>query len=115
MNDQEREDTFERWVSDHRPLLHRTVRAFARPADAETGRCRDWQMQRLATQGGADPSPDSTLKYTTSLFSCRFFKLRTVLKNQMGLSRRPMGLPVSCTPVLRERCLDLPLSILRCG
>ena len=35
MNDQEREDTFERWISEYRPLLHRTVRAFARPADAD--------------------------------------------------------------------------------
>ena len=35
MNDQDREDTFERWTSEHRALLHRTVRAFARPADAD--------------------------------------------------------------------------------
>lgn len=76
MNDQEREDTFERWVSDHRPLLHRTVRAFARPADAETG-----------NEGRCGSFPRFHPKYTTSLFFLPFFKLRTVLKNQMGLSR----------------------------
>lgn len=35
MSDPERDETFRRWVDEHRALVHRTARAFATPSDVD--------------------------------------------------------------------------------
>ena len=63
MNDKEREDTFERWVSEYRPLLHRTVRAFARPADVD-----DLMQELLLSWWKALPANRSECRASTFVY-----------------------------------------------
>ena len=63
MNHQDREDTFECWTSEHRALLHRTVRAFARPADAD-----DLMQELLLSLWKAIPAYRSESRVSTFVY-----------------------------------------------